>query len=182
MFIASQKRKENIAEYLIYMWQIEDIIRANRLDIDAIKQNIVDKFQLESVQEKELLTWYENLIEMMRRENVQEKGHLQINNNVLIELDDLHQQLLTSTKFQDYNSAYYKVQPFLAELKLKQPEVLLEIEIAFNFLYGILLLRLQQKEITTETQKVLEFVTLYVSTLSKKYHQYKLGKLEIDLD
>ena len=31
MKIASQKRKENIAEYLLYMWQIEDIIRANGL-------------------------------------------------------------------------------------------------------------------------------------------------------
>ncbi len=27
MFVASQKRKENIAEYLLYMWQIEDIDR-----------------------------------------------------------------------------------------------------------------------------------------------------------
>lgn len=28
MITASQKRKENIAEYLLYMWQIEDLIRA----------------------------------------------------------------------------------------------------------------------------------------------------------
>ncbi|MDE7144362.1 MAG: DUF4924 family protein, partial [Muribaculaceae bacterium] len=34
MIIASEKRKNNIAEYLLYMWQIEDIIRANNLDID----------------------------------------------------------------------------------------------------------------------------------------------------
>ena len=34
MIIASQKKKENIAEYLLYMWQIEDIIRAYGLDID----------------------------------------------------------------------------------------------------------------------------------------------------
>ena len=38
MFIASQKRKENIAEYLLYMWQIEDMIRANNLDIDKIRK------------------------------------------------------------------------------------------------------------------------------------------------
>ena len=37
MFVASQKRKENIAEYLLYMWQIEDLIRANNLDIDNSK-------------------------------------------------------------------------------------------------------------------------------------------------
>lgn len=42
MIIASQKRKENIAEYLLYMWQIEDMIRANGLDMDKITANIID--------------------------------------------------------------------------------------------------------------------------------------------
>ena len=31
MFTAEQLRKQNIAEYLLYMWQIEDLIRANAL-------------------------------------------------------------------------------------------------------------------------------------------------------
>ena len=44
MFTASQKKKENIAEYLLYMWQIEDLIRANGLDMDRIKSNILDKY------------------------------------------------------------------------------------------------------------------------------------------
>lgn len=43
MYIASQKRKENIAEYLLYMWQIEDLIRANGLDIDRIQANVIDR-------------------------------------------------------------------------------------------------------------------------------------------
>ena len=41
MYTASAKKKENIAEYLLYMWQIEDIIRAYKLDIDLICANIV---------------------------------------------------------------------------------------------------------------------------------------------
>ena len=35
MIIARQKRKENIAEYLLYMWQVEDLIRANKFDMDS---------------------------------------------------------------------------------------------------------------------------------------------------
>ena len=46
MIIASQKRKENIAEYLLYMWQIEDIIRAYKLDIDTIDEQIVSKYNV----------------------------------------------------------------------------------------------------------------------------------------
>lgn len=38
MFTATQRKKENIAEYLLYMWQIEDLIRANDLDMDKIEK------------------------------------------------------------------------------------------------------------------------------------------------
>lgn len=38
MFTAQKLRKENIAEYLLYMWQIEDLIRANGLEIENIKK------------------------------------------------------------------------------------------------------------------------------------------------
>ena len=41
MFIASQKKKENVSEYILYMWQIEDIIRTFQFDIDKIKTNII---------------------------------------------------------------------------------------------------------------------------------------------
>ncbi len=90
MIIASRKHKENIAEYLLYMWQIEDIIRANGLDIDRIKSSVIDKFELTDVQRKELEEWYESLIDMMRREGVEKSGHLQLNKNVIIQLTDLH--------------------------------------------------------------------------------------------
>ena len=41
MFTAEQLRKQNIAEYLLYMWQIEDLIRANDCDIEKIKANVI---------------------------------------------------------------------------------------------------------------------------------------------
>lgn len=74
MIIASQKRKENIAEYILYMWQVEDIIRANDLDIDKIRKNVIDRFNLTDAQRTEMEQWYESLIDMMRREGVTEKA------------------------------------------------------------------------------------------------------------
>ena len=69
MITASQKKRENIAEYLLYMWQIEDLIRANGLDIDKIQENIIDRYtSLSDQQKKEMREWYESLIDMMRRE------------------------------------------------------------------------------------------------------------------
>ena len=46
MKIAQQLKEKNIAEYLIYMWQIEDLIRANDCDVDRIEENIVSRYQV----------------------------------------------------------------------------------------------------------------------------------------
>lgn len=68
MFIASQKKKENIAEYVLYMWQIEDIIRANNLNIESITANIIDKFtSLTDKQRQDLIEWYDSLIDSIFR-------------------------------------------------------------------------------------------------------------------
>ena len=79
MKVAQKLKEENIAEYLIYMWQVEDLIRANGCDIDRMCSNIVSRYPEE--ERAALKEWYGNLIEMMRAEGVTEKGHLQINRN-----------------------------------------------------------------------------------------------------
>ena len=71
MIIASQKKKENIAEYLLYMWQIEDIIRAYGLDIDQIQKHIINSYDLPEEQKKSMREWYESLIDMMHSEGVE---------------------------------------------------------------------------------------------------------------
>ncbi len=97
MIIAQAKRKENIAEYLLYMWQVEDIIRAMGMDIDKIKAGIIDRYDVDENTRKETVDWWEGLIMMMQHEGKQQAGHLQINKNVLIRLNDLHNELLKST-------------------------------------------------------------------------------------
>ena len=44
MIVAQQKRKENMVEYLLYMWQVEDLIRANGLDIDKIRETLIKQY------------------------------------------------------------------------------------------------------------------------------------------
>ena len=40
MIVAEQKRKENVAEYILYMWQIEDTIRALDFDLTRITEYV----------------------------------------------------------------------------------------------------------------------------------------------
>lgn len=172
MITASQKKRENIAEYLLYMWQIEDLIRANGLDIDKIQENIIDRYiSLSDQQRKEMREWYESLIDMMRREDVAKTGHLQLNRNVIIDLEDLHKRLMADSKFASYNAQFYHTLPFIVELRAKAGENKTgEIETCFNALYGVLMLKLQGKEISQETLDAVAQISKFLALLS---HYYK---------
>ncbi|ADV45021.1 DUF4924 family protein [Bacteroides helcogenes] len=179
MKIAQQLKEKNIAEYLIYMWQVEDLIRANKCDVDEICRNIVSRYP-----EKErpaLEEWYGNLVGMMQTEGVKEKGHLQINRNVIQNLTELHAGLLASTKYPFYNVSYFKALPFIVELRRKgsQKEES-ELETCFEALYGVLLLKLQKKEISQGTAKAIEAVSSFISLLANYYDKEKRGELELD--
>ncbi len=181
MIIASQKKKENIAEYLLYMWQIEDIIRAYGLDIDRIQQHIIDPYNLSPEQKKAMREWYESLIDMMRTEGVTEKGHLQLNKNVLIDLTDLHSRLLKSTREPFYGASFFKTLPYIVELRAKAgDEKVGELETCFNALYGVLLLRLQKREIGADTLKAIQQISTFLAILSEKYKAEKAGELELE--
>lgn len=178
MIIASQKRKENIAEYLLYMWQIEDIIRANKLDLESVKTNIIAKFPLDEQKLKEMADWYESLIDMMHREGVSKEGHLQMNKNIIGDLADLNSRILADPHFEDYRKEFYQTLPYIVELRAKAAENKVgEIETCFNALYGILLLKIQHKEISADTAKAVAQISRFIALLAKCYHLDEEDKL-----
>lgn len=180
MLIASQKKKENIAEYLLYMWQIEDLIRAYKLDIDLIQKHIIDKFDQPDGVKGDIREWYESLIDMMRREGVVERGHLQLNKNVIIDLTDLHLRLLKSSREPFYVASFYKTLPYIVELRGKAgAEQQGEIETCFSALYGVLMLRLQGKDVSTDTLAAVKQIGNFLAILSEKYKQDKANELEL---
>ncbi|MBR1466003.1 MAG: DUF4924 family protein [Bacteroidaceae bacterium] len=179
MIVSRKLKQDNIAEYLLYMWQVEDLIRAYGLDLERIDKEYISKFQLDSAEHAEMREWYGNLIEMMRSEGVAEHGHIQINKNVLIWLTDLHQQLLKSPKFPFYSAAYYKALPVIVELRRKSGESEVgELETCFQALYGIMLLRLQGKAVSEDTSKAMTTVSQFIGLLSDYYQKDKEKPLE----
>ncbi len=183
MFIASHKRKENIAEYLLYMWQVEDMIRAYGLDIDKIKTNLIDKFEMSDDQRHQLTEWYESLIEMMRLEGVEKSGHIQLNKNILAQLVELHQALLKDPRFAEYTKQFYATLPYIVELRSKAGDAPKgEIETCFNALYGMLMLRLQSKELSPETEAATKQISRFIAMLTKYFHQNEEKPLFNDED
>jgi hypothetical protein len=170
MYIAQELRRTNIAEYLLYMWQVEDIIRAFGCSLSRIRNEYVERFDYDDEQKEELTDWYGNLIRMMNQEGCREQGHLQINKVVMQQLQELHAQLLSSPKFPFYNAEYFKVLPFIVELRNRganKDEN--EVETCFNSLYGVMMLRLQKKEITPKTQQAVKEITTLVGMLNDYY-------------
>jgi len=181
VFVSRKLKEENIAEYLLYMWQVEDMIRANGMDVDRIRETLVTPARLDAEREKELSDWYENLVEMMRLEGVSEKGHLQINKNTVTLLTELHLQLLKSTKYPFYSAAYYKALPFIVELRTQgNNRNLSELENCFEVLYGVLLLKLQKREISEGTLQAVKAISQFLGILSDYYKKDKAGELELE--
>ena len=181
MFISQQLRKKSIAEYVLYMWQVEDLIRAYGCSLSRIKNEYVSQFSdYTDEQRSELVDWYGDLIRMINQEGKREKGHLQINQIVVQDVSDLHAQLLQSSKFPFYNAEYYKVLPFIVELRNRGSKDVGEIETCLNALYGTMMLRLQKKPISPETAHAVNEITTFIGMLSDYYIKDRTEGLEFD--
>lgn len=183
MFIAQKLRKQNITEYLLYMWQIEDLIRAFDLDIERINTEIIQPYPVSDAEKKILYEWYESLIDMMRREGVKQSGHLQMNKNIVSQLDELHRLLLKYGIDPAYNAKFYHVLPFINQLRLQQNYAqITDLELCFNFQYGIMLLRMKKTEISPETLRAQTEIAKYLVLLAKNNVKYQNGDLKFDED
>lgn len=144
-----RSKKDNIAEYILYLWQMEDYLRAFPKNADATPE-------------------LHDLNEMMHREGIMDGGHLAIANNALAELIDLHATLLDEDAM--YRAAIIRLQPSLNLLKAKTDRpTMSDIEACLVLLYQIMLLRLQKKEISPETADVQQRATQVLQFLSKTY-------------
>ena len=181
MIIAQQLQSRNRAEYLLYMWQVEDIIRLHHCDIDALEKNYLSQFKTDADTTATMRQWYADLCDMMRAEGKQEHGHLQITLNVIASLEDLHEQLLASSLYPYYRQMYHKVLPYIVELRARnQQSAPSELTQLFEFLYGIMLLRLQHKEVSAPTQQAAADVTALLGQLSDYWTADKAGELKFE--
>ena len=181
MFVAQELRKTSISEYLLYMWQVEDTIRAFDCSLPRIRREYISRFDYTDEQKEDEADWFGNLIRMMNEEGCREHGHLQINQVTLQLLSELHQQLLASPKFPFYSAAYYKVLPFIVELRSRGANKEKgEVETCLDALYGVLLLRLQQKPVSPNTAHAVQEISRFIGMLSDYYKQDKEEGLKLE--
>jgi len=102
MLIAQQKQKENIVEYLLYMYQIEDIVRSLQCDMELILKDLIPSVLPNPSYRLAYEAWYAQICEELIRTGKKHKGHLYELEEVFTELTLLHRTLLEIMKDEKY--------------------------------------------------------------------------------
>ena len=180
MIIANQKKKENICEYLIYMFQVEDSVRSLNFDLNEIKKKVIERFDLPDFEESQVLEWYTDIVSLMKQEKITEHGHLNALNEIIMELTYLHNMQLNLINDSAYKKIYDVAKPNILELaKKSNQDHINEVEVCLNGLYGLFLLRIQKKQISQETQDAMNSFSSILAVLAKKYNDMKNGKVNL---
>ena len=180
MYIAKDKRESNIAEYVIYMYQMEDMVRAYKFDLDAIREKIVRPQVKSTSLEEEAVSWYEEIIDEMKSRNLERKGHLHRIGEIITELIYLHNTLKDVVEDKKYLDLLTAAEPNIEAFREKSDMNNLHlVEICFQALYMKLLLKLQGKEIGAESEKAFDTMRILLAYLTKGYHQMKKGDMSM---
>ena len=176
MIIAQQKLKENIAEYVLYMYQIEDVVRAYHFDLEAIIENYVRPQLPDDSFLSSYRKWYSDIITQMQYQKLEKVGHLHDLKDIMVEISYLHNSILNVTNEEKYKAVYERayIEEFKNKSNLKDKN---HVEIVFHALYMKLLLRLKKQEISAETEEAFDAMRVMIAYLSRAYHQMKNGEL-----
>jgi hypothetical protein len=179
MLIAQEKRKTNIAEYILYLWQVEDLLRSCSFNPATIDQHLVSRYSADENKNHEISDWYNNLSLMMEKERVQESGHLQVLVNLVNDLNEFHLKLIINQADPEYFRLYQKNHEAIAEFMKKSGSGRLnEVEVCLNALYGVVLLKLKNAEISPETKQTIAGFGQLIGHLSARYIQFENDDFE----
>ncbi len=170
MLISSKLKQTNIAEYILYMWQTEDILRAFDFNINKIKSEIIEKYNVDNDTKKNITSWYKSIIQMAELENIKKNGHLQILRNIVTDLNDLHLWLLNHPSETQYKQYFDMALPHIKALEEKMLGTAEnDIDVCLHGLYAVMLLKMQKKEISSDTNAAVETFRQLIASAAAKY-------------
>lgn len=181
METARQLRSQNIAEYILYLWQLEDLLRALKFEAEAVYARLIEPRKLDEAAAKNLLLWYMELAKLLREEGKEQSGHLIHTLHLIGELEQLHGQLLELPVGKRYRSLYEALAPEIPALKSRlQNSEIGDVELFFRALYSVVLLRLKEEAgAKGYIDDVLGLISPVVAELASAYHRAERGELDL---
>ena len=181
MDIAQAKRKENIAEYILYLWQIEDLLRALQFSPEAIYSQLVAPRQIEEEQKHVYLLWYMDIVNLLKKEDKEESGHLEHTLHLIGDMHNLHLQLMQNPVCEHYRTTFARLAPQLPMLHtLVKKEDVCDTEICFRALYAAMLYRIKgDKKRAEAINDTIELVSPVVAELAAMYGKVERGEIDL---
>jgi hypothetical protein len=179
MDIAQAKRQENIAEYVLYLWQLEDLLRALQFSPEAIYSQLIVPRGGSEEWNLAALEWYVNIAELLEKEDKSEGGHLDHTLHIVSDLNDLHLLLLQQPVGKKYRELFGRLAPALPRLRQTLGNAdISDIELAFRALYAAMLYRIkgEKGELSDE---VISLVSPVVATLADIFHRAERGEIDL---
>ena len=181
MDIAQTKRRENIAEYILYLWQLEDLLRAMQFSPEAIySQLVAPRRDLTEEQKSLFLMWYLDLCNLLRQEGKEEKGHLEHTLHLIADLHDLHLQLLKLPAGARYRQTLSRLEPQLPRLRsIVGNPGMNDTELCFRALYAAMLYRIKGEGEKSAVTDTLEFISPVIAELAALHGKVERGELDL---
>lgn len=183
MDIALTKRKENIAEYILYLWQLEDLLRALQFSPEAVYSTLIaPRKELDEQQKSAFLIWYMDIANLLRQEGKEEQGHLDHTLHLIDDLNDLHLQLMKLPVGEHYRSTFARLEPELPRLRSVLGRQTSDIELCFRALYAAMLYRIKGQGEKGAVQDTIEYVSPVVAELADMHRRVERGEIDLFKD
>ena len=168
MTLSEKKKKEHIVEYILFLWQIEDLIRASNFTPEILEHWADETAHREDTNPENEKDWIVSIAKEMREQGKEESGHVSTVNEPVVELAHLHEMLLGPLDDLRYKEAFEAADSMLQDLVAKQKEdVSHPVEQLLIGLYGWLLLRMKKQSISPETESGFVALRNWANELAK---------------
>lgn len=181
MLTAKQLRRENVAEYILYLWQVEDLLRALQFSPEAIfSQLVAPNKELSPEEQHAMLSWYVELGELLEKEKKEDKGHLEHTLHLIEDLHNLHLQLLKYEVGARYRVLQSRLEEVLPNLRaVITEENISDTELAFRALYAAMLYRIKGEGGRSAVVDTIEYISPVIAELANVYQQVERGEIDL---
>lgn len=180
MDIAKAKRRENIAEYILYLWQLEDLLRALQFSPEAVYSQLIVPRDLSEPQQRLYLEWYMDIADLLRQEGKEQQGHLDHTLHLIADLHNLHLQLLKLPVGAHYRERYARLEPELPGLRaVLGREEMNDTELCFRALYAAMLYRIRGEGGGQAVADTVAYISPVIAELAAMYGKVERGETDL---
>jgi len=169
MLVADKKKKESITDYLLFIYQTEDLIRQSQFDIKKIDHYVTSHYSLSAEEREEAKKWYQDIMSTMRQQQLIERGHLEQTHEYIKSLASLSMELLKVDK--EYRLLYDSAKVYIQRhLEGSNGSLTAPISTCLQALYDAYVARQKGEAPTMSIENILSCQEV-MSYLSYKYKQ-----------